>query len=325
MHNVIYVILSLVNLSSSPWLTAVINQTFGISIIVDGLDRHICSKLLLETWLYWNEFRIRYVTELQYFLGLGNLVKLSVKLLCVSNFQKAVYDRKAQLADYEKWEKTMQQLSYYPLFWKVKPLKGQKMFTSTVYNFYIQKYPKIYKILWIITGWEKHEQQALENAKKNPFPRCYLQLGTDTMSYGRVIIQLHAEKVPMTCENFRCLCTGETGPSYKCSNIHRIIPDVLWQGGDITGHDGLGTKSIYGENFADENFKLKHNKAGTVSMANNGPNTNGSQFIITARETCALDNTNVVFGKVIAGMSVLKRVNFYKKNLFYSRCWFSVR
>lgn len=136
----------------------------------------------------------------------------------------------------------------------------------------------------------------------------FLQLATEDEQLGQVNIELNYEVTPMTAENFYCLCTGELGLSYKCSQIHRIVAGILWQGGDVTGQEGFGNKSIYGDTFPDENFELKHDDEGVVSMANCGPDSNGSQFIITARSAPALDGTNVVFGKVTSGMDVLKRV-----------------
>ncbi|EGR32314.1 peptidyl-prolyl cis-trans isomerase, putative [Ichthyophthirius multifiliis] len=158
-------------------------------------------------------------------------------------------------------------------------------------------------------------RQFSTTSGKNNNPKVFFDITIDNTPSGRMVFELFSNVVPKTAENFRRLCIGDakstiTGKplSYKGSHFHRIIPSFMAQGGDFTHHNGTGGESIYGRIFPDENFNLKHTGPGELSMANSGPNTNGSQFFITTVQCEWLNGKHTVFGKIVEGMEVLNTI-----------------
>jgi cyclophilin family peptidyl-prolyl cis-trans isomerase len=174
----------------------------------------------------------------------------------------------------------------------------------------------------------KFQKEIKREPKKINKNLVFMEIGIDREIIGKIIIKLYEEHVPYTCKNFKTLCMNRENLAYRGSPFHRIIKDFMIQGGDFTRGDGTGGVSIYGERFQDENFIFKHNRPYLLSMANSGPDTNGSQFFITTVETPHLDNKHVIFGEVINGFEIIDYLNNIKtdendrplQNIFINDC-----
>ena len=164
--------------------------------------------------------------------------------------------------------------------------------------------------LFYLNAFESKNQQSSLTASRT---FAYFDIEIGDKPAGRITMKLFDTVTPRTVENFRQLCTGERGAKFGFANsiFHRVIPGFMAQGGDFTMFNGQGGKSIYGRTFSDENFELRHEYRGILSMANSGPNTNGSQFFICFAETPWLDGKHVVFGIVVDGYEVLDQIGSY--------------
>ena len=163
-----------------------------------------------------------------------------------------------------------------------------------------------------ISSSQNHNKQQQQQQQQQQQPQnVYLDIMVDNNYMGKIVIQLYDDIVPKTAHNFRQLAINK---NYQNTIFHRIIKGFMIQGGDFTRGDGTGGVSIYGEKFPDENFHIKHTKPGLLSMANSGPDTNGSQFFITTKPTPHLDNKHVVFGEVVSGMNIVEHLENISTN-----------
>jgi|SaaInlStandDraft_2_1057019.scaffolds.fasta_scaffold113888_2 peptidyl-prolyl isomerase D len=188
-----------------------------------------------------------------------------------------------------------------------------------IYTYYFKKQQPLIKNVGTNDSTDDSTNDIIHEEFKEPDKKFninsgdpYFVIAIDGEEIGKLKFELFDEDVPKTCANFRYLCAKgldkKNEPCYKDSIFHRIIKKFMIQGGDFTNFNGTGGKSIYGDKFEDENFNLKHNQPGLLSMANSGPNTNGSQFFITLEETPHLDDKHVVFGILLEGFDVLKKI-----------------
>lgn len=162
------------------------------------------------------------------------------------------------------------------------------------------------KKVWGKLFEQNYYENTVEEFSSAENPRVYFDIKIGSQKEERIEFELYQNIVPKTAKNFIGLATGDK--KYKTTIFHRLIKDFMIQGGDYENRNGTGGKSIYGDKFQDENFKIKHTERGLLSMANSGPNTNGSQFFITFKDTPHLNGKHVVFGKVVKNIELLDKL-----------------
>ncbi len=161
---------------------------------------------------------------------------------------------------------------------------------------------------------------SIPPAAANGNPIAFVDVAIGGQQVGRMQFELFADRLPKTCENFLKLCTGEVARGhrplgYKGAQFHRVVRNFIAQGGDIANHDGTGATTVWGTRFfADEGFYFNHDRAGMLSMANSGPNTNGSQFLVTLGPSHDLDHKHVCFGQLVDGLHVLRAIEAVHTN-----------
>jgi len=175
-----------------------------------------------------------------------------------------------------------------------------------------------YRPLPLYDTLAEEQYKSFLSDKKHDF--VFLDISIGSTPHGRIVIELFSDKVPKTCANFRCLCSGENGESkesgyrlcYLSTLMHRVVPNGWIQGGDLWLKRGNGGESVYGKTFEDENFSIPHDRRGIVGMANKGKHTNGSQFYITLKPANWMNNKCVAFGQVIEGTKTIEAIENLK-------------
>ncbi|KAI0329350.1 Der f Mal f 6 allergen [Cubamyces sp. BRFM 1775] len=162
-----------------------------------------------------------------------------------------------------------------------------------------------------MSNTDVHRASRPQWSRSSAGPDVFFDIDIDGAPAGRIIFRLFDSVCPLTARNFRELATGENGYGYAHSAIHRVVPNFMIQGGDIVDGNGTTGRSIYGPTFADESFRLRHDRPGLLSMANRGPHTNSSQFFVTTVPAPWCDGRNVVFGEVVRGMNVVRKIESY--------------